>query len=95
MRMCVRCIVSAAGKNVRRHIQKPASDLHQQLLGCKSPPPTLPRPCQVHSCPINTDNASVAPPDLNSPSGQNVAGDQEKVIGTERTVQSHGQVKTV
>lgn len=53
------------------------------------------RPWQLHSHPINTDNASVAPRDLNSSSGQNVTGDQEKVIGTERTEQTLAQVKTV
>lgn len=79
---------------MHQHILKAASDLHQQLLGSESPPPPLPRTCQLHFCPINTDNVSVAPPDLNSPSGQNVARDQEKVINAERTEQAHGQVKT-
>lgn len=75
-------------------MQGPASDLHQQLFGRESPPSPLPRRRQLHSHPINTDNASVAPRDLNSSSGRNVAGDQEKVTGPGRTEQTHGGVRT-
>lgn len=49
---------------------------------------TAHKPCQLHSHPINTDNMSVAPQDLNSSLGQSSQEHQEKVISTWGSVQT-------